>query len=242
MEPVVGTTATTAAASSSKGKEVAREPATASTSSMVPRRSKRKRGDENSAAVEVDSPAAEADSPAFEVDSPAFEVDIPRTPTSKKPKMTAEEVEKAMVPPKRFPTKCGCGAKFDQKTVPGIVAHFASHYSVAEKADREKLPCRWGKCATTLTYGELVRHCKIDHIGARWPCPDCDRLFTRPNGVTRHKQSARACVSGLGFLSIVHNLTLCFCRGGIRKGGCEGHVDSVRRFVTKVNGFGERSW
>ena len=191
VEPVVGTTAATAAVSR-KGKEVAREPATASTSSVVPRRSKRKRGDEDSAAV---GPAVKIESPAVDVDSPAFGVDSAPVPPSKRPKMTAEEVEKAMVPPKRFPTKCGCGAKFDQKTVPALVTHFVRHYSTEEKAEQTKLQCRWGKCPTTLTYGELVRHCKVDHMGARWPCPDCEKLFTRPNGVTRHKQSASACVS-----------------------------------------------
>ncbi len=178
MTPVVEDTATTATSSSKgKGKEVAREPETSSesTSSTVPRRSKRTR--------EEDVPAiATADSAP------------PRRP--KKPKMVPADVGKAMVLTKSLPKECGCGTKFDDRTVAGIVEHFATHYSDREKAGQAKLQCGWGECDKTLTYGELVRHVKSDHLSARWPCPDCGKHFTRPNGVTRHKQSASACVSG----------------------------------------------
>ncbi|KAI1781622.1 hypothetical protein LXA43DRAFT_667256 [Ganoderma leucocontextum] len=156
-----------------KGKE------TSSTSSMVARGSKRKHEEGISTTVEDDSAPA---------------------PGSKRQKVTPEEVEKAMVPPRRLPTKCGCGTKFSEPSVSGIVKHFATHYNAREKTEKAKVQCRWGKCATALTYGELVRHVRADHVGVRWPCPDCGQQFTRPNGVTRHKKSVSACTKNQGIV------------------------------------------
>ena len=170
-------TPTTATSSSKgKGKEVPQEPAASSTPSTTLRKSKRKREDAE-------------DVPAIAM------ADSAPPSTSKKQRMTSEEVEDMMVLPEPLPTECGCGTEFAEPTVPSIVDHFATHYSDEERAGRGKLQCRWGECDKELTYGELVRHVKGDHVGARWPCADCGQLFTRPNGVTRHKKSESACVS-----------------------------------------------
>ncbi|KAM5530626.1 hypothetical protein V8D89_015695 [Ganoderma adspersum] len=166
---------TTTSSGKGKGKEVVLEPIASSTSYTAPGKPKRKREDSEDL-----SAIAEADP-------------VP-PPASKKQRMSSEEVEGMMVLPKRLPSKCGCGAEFAERTVASIVDHFAAHYSEEERAGQEKLPCRWGKCVKELTYGQLVRHVKGDHVGVRWPCADCGRRFTRPNGVTRHKSSASACM------------------------------------------------
>ncbi|PIL27339.1 hypothetical protein GSI_10486 [Ganoderma sinense ZZ0214-1] len=103
------------------------------------------------------------------------EVNSTQPPAFKKQKLSTKEVEKMM-------------------TVAAMVGHFASyHYSENERKSEEKLRCRWGECEKELTYGQLVRHVKADHIDARWPCLDCGMKFTRPNGVSRHKSSESAC-------------------------------------------------
>ncbi|KAG1898503.1 uncharacterized protein F5891DRAFT_1043783 [Suillus fuscotomentosus] len=46
--------------------------------------------------------------------------------------------------------------------------------------------CRWQGCNASMNKGSLTRHVQGTHLGIRYPCNTCGRVFTRIYGLEMH--------------------------------------------------------
>ena len=54
---------------------------------------------------------------------------------------------------------------------------------------REVVQCPWVGCSDTLQWTNIPRHIKSIHLGVRFWCPNCNRAYTRRNGLVAHTAS-----------------------------------------------------
>ena len=102
----------------------------------------------------------------------------------------------AYVPALGFPplTTCGLAGSLRcalplEGSVTSIKWHLRMHGH--RHPQRQPVQCPWVGCSDTLQWINMARHIKSIHLGVRFRCPNCDRLFTRPGGLANHTASLK---------------------------------------------------
>ncbi|KAF8554903.1 hypothetical protein OG21DRAFT_1508289 [Imleria badia] len=58
-------------------------------------------------------------------------------------------------------------------------------------AERQVIQCPFMGCSDTLQWINIPRHIKSIHLGVRFRCPNCGKLYTRPEGLATHTASLK---------------------------------------------------
>ncbi|KAF8546676.1 hypothetical protein OG21DRAFT_1056157 [Imleria badia] len=56
---------------------------------------------------------------------------------------------------------------------------------------QQAVQCPWEGCSQTLKWMNIPRHIQSIHLGVRYRCPNCDKPYTRPEGLATHTASLK---------------------------------------------------
>lgn len=76
-----------------------------------------------------------------------------------------------------------CGLPSDG-SLTAIKLHLHTHGH--RHARRQAVQCPWMGCTDTLKWMNVPRHIQSIHLGVRFACFNCGKLYTRPEGLARH--------------------------------------------------------
>jgi hypothetical protein len=88
---------------------------------------------------------------------------------------------------------------------------------------REAVQCPWVGCARTLQWMSIPRHIQSTHLGVRFRCLNCGKLYTRPRGLAVHTASLKC--YGQCLFRIQKNVLTAGCLSGAAHAGAENQLN-----------------
>ena len=89
---------------------------------------------------------------------------------------------------------CTMHVALDQKHVSKHLQQRHGVNTSATSENTQKEPCRWLNCIhAQMKPGNMARHVLSAHLGVRWNCQTCGRLYTREDAFRRHTQEKESC-------------------------------------------------